>query len=192
MNKKFLYGFVLILCVAVSGSSAFAAITVEDATVTWEAALEAPTALIEASGKVESRIVVEYATAIYEDALAEPSDLLEASDKAESRIVVEYATSIYEDSLEEPDVLLEASEKVSPRIVVEYSTAVFKADMLYPFEPVPGDLSRNGLVDVGDAVRIFKIICGDKSVTVYEGADFSKDGRIGLEDAIILFQVVAR
>ena len=192
MNKKLFYFFVLISCFVISGSTAIASIVVEEATIIWEEALVPPTALIEASGKVESRILIEYATVIYKDYLVEPTGLFEASEKVQPRIVVEYAATTYHDNLDKPTELIDASEKVRPRIVVVYAPTVFKADLIYPFDPIPGDFSRNGLIDLGDIVRILKTVCGDTTVSAYKEADISGDAKIGLEDAIYLLREIAR
>lgn len=192
MNKRIYCLLVLILCLTASGSAVSAAITVEDATATWEATLEEPTALITASANVAPRILVEYATALFEDGLSEPTALIDASGKAEPRIVVEYATSVFHGGLEKPTALLDASEKVAPRIVVVYSSALFKEDLIYPLEPVPGDLSLNGMLDLADVIRVLKILCGDTYYTAHKEAEATGDDRIGIEDAVHIMWNIAQ
>ncbi|MGE0085451.1 MAG: dockerin type I repeat-containing protein [Desulfococcaceae bacterium] len=192
MTKRLFCFFALILCFAASGSPASSAIIVEEALTTWEAALETPTALLEASGKVTPRIVIEYATGKYEDGLAQPADLLEASGNVVPRIVVEYALSVFHSGIEKPDALIAASEKLSPRIVVEYATTLFKADLIYPFEPVPGDFNRNGAPDLADAIRILKFLCGDTYYTAHKDAEVNGDGKVGIEEAIYILREVAQ
>jgi len=93
MAKKLFCFFMVISCLIGLGSTALASIVVEEATIIWEEALVPPTALIEASDKVESRILIEYATVIHKGLLDKPTGLFEASEKVEPRIVVEYATT---------------------------------------------------------------------------------------------------
>jgi len=96
------------------------------------------------------------------------------------------------DNLDKPTELIGASEKVRPRIVVVYAPTVFKKDLIYPFEPIPGDFSRNGLVDLGDAIRILKMLCGDTSYTLYKEVDAGGDGKVGLDDAVYVLHKVAQ
>jgi len=94
--------------------------------------------------------------------------------------------------LEKPTELIGESEKVRPRIVVVYAPTVFKENLLYPFDPIPGDFSRNGLVDLDDVIRILKMLCGDTNYTLYKEAEVSGDGKVGTEEAIHVFREIAR
>lgn len=192
MNKRIYCFLVLILCLTASGSAVSAAITVENATATWESTLEEPTALITASGKVTPRIMVEYATALYEEGLSEPTAVIDAAGNVEPRIVVEYATSVFHNGLEKPTALLDVSEKVSPRIVVVYPSALFKEDLVFPFEPIPGDFNRNGRMDLGDVIRVLNTLAGNTFYTAHKESDVSGDDKVGFEEALHIFREIAR
>ena len=91
MLKKIL-SFLFILSIFLVGSIqvAQAQIIIEDASTTWEQALESP----EAIPLIPLRVVCEYATTIYHGEFACPEELLEVTSSVPARIVVEYATTI--------------------------------------------------------------------------------------------------
>lgn len=90
MYKKISSFLVMIPLFIGFGDGAFAQMVVEDASTTWEKALEAPAQLPE----ISPRIATEYATTMFDITVVYPEDIIDVTSDVPARIIVEYVTTI--------------------------------------------------------------------------------------------------
>jgi|GEM_PF-1340239 len=62
---------------------------------------------------------------------------------------------------------------------------------IYAATMTKGDVNGDTLVDVGDAILALRVCVGLASVDVYQQADVSGNGRIGMEEAVYILQKVS-